>query len=276
MAKQLGIHQIRGKVGERSYYKTKGVEAGISRSINQGLSARVKNGEEYANTRLNNAEFKNANAIATAAFNSVNNRKKGMMRNFAVAEMTKKALEDIKQGSGPWGARMPVTSLDVLVCDMLEKYAKTGAYDGQFGTLESAPLDSSCEGTITFNLSAEQVNALLELGIHGFQAITSNCLAGEDVVDGLPRLYAGHALQVSIPTVLTAGTATTVTIALNLSTPQSVGMSPMGYSTATGVAGHGYYSVVTFLPFRQEGVNRYLLQEYCTYVAVPLGEGAES
>ena len=115
MAKQMGIHQIRGKVGERSYYKTKGVEAGISRSINQGLSARVKTDEAFANTRLNNAEFKNANAIASAAFRSVPNRKRGMMVNFAVAAMTKKALEAIKEGIGDWGARRPSVELDALI-----------------------------------------------------------------------------------------------------------------------------------------------------------------
>ena len=85
MAKQSGIHQLRGKVGEMSYYRTKGVQDGVVRRINQGMSQRVKTGDEYVNTRLNNAEFKNANAIATAAFNSVNSRKRGMMRNFAVA-----------------------------------------------------------------------------------------------------------------------------------------------------------------------------------------------
>lgn len=272
MAKQMGIHQIRGKVGERSYYKTKGVEAGISRSINQGLSARVKSAEEFANTRLNNAEFKNANSIATAAFKSVNNRKKGMMRNFAIAAMTKAALEDIKQGSGAWGARQPATELDSLICGLLENHAKGGSYDGRFGLISYTPLDLTGETEVTFSLSAEGVNALLALGIDGAQMIGSKCLAGEILVDGEPRLYAGSALQVGLPQTFTPDTAKEFILNPGFSTPALVGMSQSGYSFATDDPNHGFYFVVTILPFRQEGANRYVLQEYCTYVAIPLGQ----
>ncbi len=272
MAKQLGIHQIRGKVGGRSYYKTKGVEDGISRSINPGMSARVKNGDEYANTRLNNAEFGNANKIATAAFNSVNTRKRGMMLNFAIAAMTKVALEDIKQGTGVWGARKPATVLDSLICDLLEKHAKGGSYDNMFGVATVEPLTSTGSVSITFDVDAAQVNALLDLGIDGFQIITSKCLAGEILVDGAPRLYAGHALNVQPPLALERGTDATVEIVISVADPVNVGMSPSGFTFAQEDPNHGFYAVCTFLPFRQHGASRYTLQEYCTYVAIPLGQ----
>lgn len=42
MAKQSGIHQIKGKVGEMSYYKQSGVSSGLIRSINPSMSGRVK------------------------------------------------------------------------------------------------------------------------------------------------------------------------------------------------------------------------------------------
>ena len=272
MAKQMGIHQIKGKIGERSYYRTKGVDTGISRSINQGLSARVKNGEEYANTRLNNAEFKNANVIATAAFNSVNSRKRGMMRNFAVAAMTKAALEDIKQGTGVWGARVPATELDTLICDMLEKHAKSGSYDGMYGTILDASLAASGEGYFELAGSAEVTNALLDLGIDGFQMVVSKCLAGEVLVDGAPRLYAGSAISPQTPVVLTRDQAIAATFESPLDTPASVGMSQSGYALAQTDTKHGFYLCVTFLPFRQQGASRYTLQEYCTYAAIPLGQ----
>lgn len=272
MAKQSGIHQLRGKVGEMSYYRTKGVAAGVVRRINQGMSQRVKTGDEYANTRLNNAEFKNANAIATAAFNSVNTRKRGMMRNFAVAEMTKRALEDIKQGTQAWGVRMPVTELDQLISDMLENYAKGGKYDGQFGTIETIDLDSAGLYNVNFSVTEEQIAALNDLGVDGFYAVPSKCLAGETLVDGLPRLFAGNAIGTPQNFSATPGSADEYLLSGTLATPASVGMSPSGYEFAKGDAKHGFYVVVTFLPYRQVASQRYTLQELCTFVAVPLGQ----
>lgn len=272
MAKQIGIHQIRGKVGERSYYRTKGVATGISRSINQGMSARVKNGEEYANTRLNNAEFKNANSIATAAFNSVNTRKRGMMRNFAIAAMTKAALEEIKTGTGDWGARVPLTELDKLICGLLENHAKGGTYDGMFGTITSAILNNVGKATITFDLTSSASQALADLGIDGFYLVPSKCLAGEVIVDDLPRLYAGNSIGVPVDQRIDPTQDLEPSLSLNVDTPASVGMSQSGYTLAQTDEHHGFYACITFLPYRQEGSGRYVLQEHCTYVAVSLGQ----
>lgn len=276
MAKQSGIHQLRGKVGEMSYYKTKGIVAGIVRRINQGMAQRVKTGDEYANTRLNNAEFKNANAIATAAFNSVNTRKRGMMRTFAVAEMTKRALEDIKQGTQSWGVRMPVTELDVLVCDMLENYAKGGRYDGQFGTIDNVGLSAEGAYTLHLELTPTASQALLDLGMDGFLIVPSKCLAGETIVDDLPRLFSGSAI--GTPIIVTPNTASSVSTDIqgSVSTPSSVGMSPSGYEFAVGDKKHGFYLCLTFLPFRRVGSVQHTLQELCTFVAVPLGQIPEN
>lgn len=272
MAKQSGIHQLRGKVGEMSYYRTKGVQAGVVRRINQGMSQRVKTGDEYINTRLNNAEFKNANAIATAAFNSVNTRKRGMMRNFAVAEMTKRALEDIKQGTQSWGVRTPVTELDQLICDMLENYAKGGRYDGQFGTLTSATLEDSGSYEIHFELSAEQSEQLRSLGVDGMLFVPSKCLAGEILVDGLPRLFSGSAI--GLPTTVTPDVTQQVNVTMTggVATPASVGMSQSGYTFACSDAKHGFYLCISILPYRRVGSQQYTMQELCTYIAIPLGQ----
>ena len=272
MAKQSGIHQIKGKVGEMSYYRQKGVAPGLIRSINQGLSARVKTEDGYANTRLNNAEFGNACKIASAAFNSVNTRKRGMMRNFAVAGMAKRALEDIKQGTGAWGVRTPATELDTLICDMLENYAKGGAYDGQFGLISGAGLENDGSFNIDVNLSSEGVQSLLDLGIDGYYMVPSKCLAGEIIVDGAPRLFAGNAISTPLNVSLTSGTPVTEGIGGSVATPASVGMSASGYTFAQDDTKHGFYLCITFLPYRQQGANRYTLQEYCTYVAIPLGQ----
>lgn len=272
MAKQSGIHQLKGKVGEMSYYRTKGVDAGIVRRINQGLSERVKTEAAFANTRLNNAEFKEGNALATAAFNSVSDRKRGMMRNFAIAAMTKRALEAIKTGTGSWGQRKPDVELDSLICDMLEHHAKGGAYDGMYGIPQASGIDENGEYELTIEASAEVVNSLIALGIDGFYVIVSNALAGQKTIDGEVRLFSGSAVGTVSPQTLVADTALTIDITSDVSPYNKVGMSPSGFTFAEEDAKHGFWACVTFLPYRQSGAVRHTLQEYCTYVALPLGQ----
>ena len=272
MAKQSGIHQLRGKVGEMSYYRTKGVNDGVVRRINQGMSQRVKMGDEYANTRLNNAEFKNANAIATAAFNSVNSRKRGMMRNFAVAEMTKRALEDIKQGDQAWGVRMPVTELDQLICDMLENYAKGGKYNGEYGIATSISLGANGNWEVNWLIDTQKIQELRSLGIDRLLFVPSVALAGEIVVDGLPRLFSGMAIGSPNPQSLNSKIDLDFGIDGSVNSPVSVGMSNSGYEFAKSDPKHGFYVVITILPVREVGSQVYTLQELCTYVAIPLGQ----
>ena len=106
MAKQSGIHQLRGKVGEHSYYKQTGVESGLVRSINQGMSARVKTSDEYANVRLNNAEFGQAGRIAKVLGMFITPKYRPMVLPFSQSKMCKILLEAIKQDTvAPWGQR---------------------------------------------------------------------------------------------------------------------------------------------------------------------------
>lgn len=272
MAKQLGIHQIKGKVGQRSYYRTKGVVDGLSRSINQGLSSRVKTADEYANTRLNNAEFKNANSIATAAFKQVPNRSRGMMVNFAIALMTKKALEDIKQGAGNWGSRHALTELDRLIADMLGNHAKAQSVLDGLITFSRTALNSQGLSTVTMNVSVEAQQVLLGLGIDSFMTVAAQCLAGEIDVDGTPRLYTGSHVSPSQPIVITGESAITIEIEQGFSTPSSVGMSASGYSFAQEDPKHGFYVISTILPMRTVNNKRFVMQEYCTYVCESLGQ----
>lgn len=64
MARQVGIHQIKGRYGTTSYYFRKRAKSGFLRSINQELSERVKTAENYAGTRIQNADFKLAMACS--------------------------------------------------------------------------------------------------------------------------------------------------------------------------------------------------------------------
>lgn len=140
MAKQSGLHQIRGKVGEHSYYKQSGVSAGLIRSINQGMSARVKTGEEYANTRLNNAEFGQACAIAGALGKTITPKYRPMIVLFSQSKMAKLVLEIIKSKTGNWGERnVAVTDIESLLA-ILNSTAKNDfeSYGVSFDTTDNA------------------------------------------------------------------------------------------------------------------------------------------
>lgn len=272
MAKQVGLFSLRGKIENKSFYKTAGVPETVIRGIPEGLSSRVKTADEYANTRLNNAEFKTANSLATFSFRAVPQRKKGMMRRFAIADMTKKALEDIKQGTGDWGVRLPATELDVLIADMLENYAKGGQYVGQYGDFDFESV--SAEGVITGALILPAIlqNQLIAEGINGMVVVPVRGLAGEKVVDGEVRLFAGSNIGTPTSIMFNGTTDIEQTFTLSVATPTSVGMSQSGYEFAQEDTKHGFFAVLALLPFRTEGSKIYSLQERCTYVAFACGQ----
>lgn len=269
MAKQTGLHLIKGKVGEYSYYRSAGVSAPLMRRINQGMSARVKNGDEYANTRLNNAEFKNAQAIATFLFNAVPNRKASMTRRFAIAEMTKKGLEYIKDGSGNWGARIPSVGMDGIAVDLLENRAKTGPYSGEFGVLSVEIEDAS----VTIKLDSDEVTStdLLSKGIDGFYALVVKGALAEVVdSDAFVRQHFGvSSIYPNNINVNPAGDSNTLsTFQISYST---LGMSPAGFTAAQNAANNGMYAIVSFIPYRQIDSQRHTLYEYATFACLSLG-----
>lgn len=133
MAKQLGIHQLYGKVGEMSYYRQAGISGGLVRTINQAMSGRVKNGDEYANTRLNNAEFGHACRIASALGSSVVPKWRPMILPFSQSKLSKSILSMIKLDTttgSTWGTRSltqadltnAIDSLNILAKNAFDRF----------------------------------------------------------------------------------------------------------------------------------------------------------
>lgn len=269
MAKQRGIHQLKGKVGGMSYYQQAGVSQGLVRRIPEGLSSRVKTADEYANTRLNNDEFKNANWIATFLFNAVPNRKASMMRRFAISAMTKRALEYIKAGSGQWGQRIPTEVMDAIAVDLLDNQGKSGPYSGEFGELTVSRSQANAI-TVDLDISAATGMALRERGIDGFYAVYVYGLMAEVVVDGYARQHFGN--NTPSDTEIEVPTEDTNEMIFNFTpSPQALGMSPAGYNAALSAPNNGMFAVITFLPFRIISSQRHTLYEYATYAALALG-----
>lgn len=166
MAKQSGLHQLRGKVGEFSYYKQTGVSSGLIRSINQGMSARVKTSDEYANVRLNNAEFGQSGRIASVLAQYINPKYRPMVLPFSQAKMAKIILEYIKTDStAPWGQRnivadnsgeMQVAALNSVVKNHFDEFGVSLQVNEENLSLSIA-------------LSSQTVSKLSSIGANGFE-----------------------------------------------------------------------------------------------------------
>lgn len=273
MAKQVGIHQIRGKVDGRSYYRQSGVADGLSRSINQGLSDRVKNSAEYANTRLNNAEFKRANRLATIAFRSIYPSWRSMYRRFAVAYMTKRFLELVKGGTGSWGLRYPLVELGGTFEDVLLHYAKNGEYQDQYGHItKEFSTDTANIGGQTFSQNVP------EMEIHVSRAESAPIVA--QGIDGL-NVYSRTVfvscdtephVAMSIPVKNTGiypvgedDSPLQIPITGKLLDDASV-VAPTPVKTMISQAPNaGVYTVFVMVPFRIVGDKQFELQELATY-----------
>lgn len=264
MAKQRGIHQIKGKVGDMSYYQTAGVPGGLIRRIPEGLSARVKTAEEYANTRLNNDEFKNASMISTFAFNAVPARKASMMRRFAIAYMNKRVLDYIRQGSGDWGQRIPSEKFDVILNDILDNYAKLGPYSDEYGflTVEAG------ESTIDINVvaPASLKSTLESIGCDEIDFVGVGVFAAESVVSGQFNFITG----VSDPSVVGLapdGTEATETVVQIPTTSPNVfyKINATTFTAALLYPNHAQMAIVSFIPVRTVNNVRYRMYQYATF-----------
>lgn len=264
MAKQSGLHQLRGKVGEHSYYRQTGVASGLVRSINQGMSQRVKTAEEYANVRLNNAEFGQGGRIAAVIAQYISPKFRPMVLPFSQSKMAKIILEYIKNDTtASWGQRniVPDNSGDVQVA-ALNAVVKNRFND--FGL--NITIDE--ENTeLTIALTTETVNKLLAIGADGFDLrfIASATLIGKYVSSigkyapsapnansysatfDDPRAGLDHVFEYAIPSVPAP------------SFPVAFG------ATRTGV--------LILLPYRTINGNKHYLQENCTFKSFIISDG---
>lgn len=257
MAKQSGIHQLRGKVGEHSYYKQTGVASGLVRSINQGMSARVKTSEEYANVRLNNAEFGQAGRIAKVLGMMITPKYRPMILPFSQSKICKVLLDAIKQDTtAPWGQRnvsSMVSGAAVLV-NALNSVRKNDP--------ESYGVTISM-GEDVLNVTVDDVLAQAKMAAIGADSYNIRVLAacpwigsfkGSMYGDSFPRANIYDLEGVS------HGTDTQVDY---LFRP----LPPQGWP-----AFQQNFFIIIIMPIRSVNGTDYVLQEHCTYFASEVPE----
>lgn len=257
MAKQSGLHQIRGKVGEHSYYRQTGIESGLVRSINQALSGRVKTGEEYANTRLNNAEFGQAGRVAAVLGQFVTPKYRPMVLPFSQSKMLKSLIEVLKSQNGTWGQRnIPTTDATPFIQALNLTRKNSPAV---FAPEYSFNAEENFEVVVDTNLYD---NWLTSIGADGCRVVCLACRPwiGNFVSD--TNKYAPSYARANIYTdELPLGSDT-------VQFDYEFRPAPSGGWPATSVD----FFVVVYLPYRMVSNRPYILQEYCTFDAVAVPE----
>lgn len=262
MAKQRGLHQIKGKVGEFSYYSQTGVSGGLIRKINEGLSARVKSDAAYANTRLNNREFGAAADTASLLGKTVVPKFRPMILPFSQSKMAKEILKVARAGSASWGQRV-VTSADTAkLCEILTAQSKLNLND--FCTFEISRVDAS-SADVLYEMSADQVDMLLSLGVTQITAAaTQYDIATGQWVPLAQEMSTGYIVKndSAMPfegTVISSGTPISGSESLDVAT----------FVPAANHAGHQIV-VIVFMPAREINSVAHVLQEYCCFAAFEL------
>lgn len=259
MAKQSGLHQIRGKVGEHSYYKQSGVASGLIRSINQGMSARVKNDAAFANTRLNNAEFGQASRIAAVLGQLITPKYRPMILPFSQSKMAKIILDAIKTKTGNWGERN-LSSIDLQVfLNAINSVHKNNPdeYGLEFSVSESDEFVITPDETLF-------VSKLSGIAADGYKLVTLAArpwFGTYSVADGK---YAQSFARANIYE--NSLSSPTQEVAINYEFRPA---PPAGW-----LAFDVDFMVVVILPYRKINNVDHILQEHCTFVAMELPQKA--
>lgn len=270
MAKQSGIHGLRGKVNGMSYYGSKNGGA-LVRKINEGMSSRVKTAKEYANTRKNNAEFGMCGDVAGAIIKPFSLRWRFILDSIATGKMVKVLKEIVKlDNTGSWGERVIKStyfdqiraafnsfSKNEMIQDVVSHLSLGVTYDVDNETLAMQAGDILSEATI---------QELIALGANYFYVkafalkvstpqYDANSLAYSQAVTSLTELG-----DFDNAADLTAGS----TIHIFGATTTDSGTDPMD-----GANGLGALAVV-FLPARKVGQSISILQQHCSAYMVPV------
>lgn len=261
MAKQSGLHQIRGKVGEHSYYRQTGISSGLIRSINQGMSARVKNGDEYANTRLNNSEFGAAANVAALLGKTVAPKFRPMILPFSQSKMAKEILKVAREHTANWGQRVVTSDDTSKLCEILTAVSKR-----DYAEFFSAQVTASSATTINVRAeySATQAALMESLGINALSISAAQIdLATGQWIPSAQMMSTGYIAQVQRDSLFdgsiiepTGGDAD----------------NDVDLATFVPSANHSAHRIVVFvfLPIRNINGTPHILQEYCSFVAMPV------
>ena len=266
MAKQRGLHQIKGKVGEFSYYSQTGVNGGLIRKINEGLSARVKTDAAYANTRLNNQEFGAAANTAALLGQSVTPKFRPMILPFSQSKMAKEILKVAREHASNWGQRVVTSDDTAKLCDILSAMSKRDI--NEFVSV-SVVRTSAAEANLNFDYSAEQASLMSSLGITGLALLGVQY----DIATGQ---WVPQALEMSTGYLYRRDSANLFTDGYLIHPDGDDGGESIDVAAFVPEANHSGHQIVVFVLMPTRSINNvsHILQEYCSFIAMPLPANA--
>lgn len=266
MAKQSGIHQLNGKLRGVSYYRQKGVSDGLARTINTGLSKRVKESAAYANTRLNAAEFGQAGSFAGAAIRSISDRQRTMLKDFATGFLAKdvKAII-VNDTTHPWGQRqLSGTGWQEALLAKINTYAKNDflSFVGGVWDVEVTGEGASRTWTPNAELAEGWGTMLANLGADGAEVemyayLTELQKDGEAAGRGFSKVALIGKDSAEIGTSLTITEAATVS----------------GDFTGEQAENMMQGVLVVVKPYQTINNVKYIRQELCTFSLYPVTVG---
>lgn len=271
MAKQIGIHQIKGKVGTRSYYRQSGVADGLSREINQALSGRVKEDPAYANTRLNNREFGQACKIAGVFGRFIQPKFRPMVLPFSQSLMAQIILDVIKNdptANAQWGFRGLAMSPLVVPVEALNACVKN-RFDDIYSDVDlELTAGTGNARTLSFT-GTPQSGAADFLQSIGADGVYTKVIACSFIYKRPVSADQEDATVIGLPRRSVTDDSSADSFTPDNEITQSVTfvkpLAPTGGEVAT-------IGVVIVMPFRTIGGNEHILQEYCTYLAEQVPE----
>lgn len=263
MAKQSGIHQLRGKVGEHSYYRQTGVSSGLVRQINQGMSERVKTDEAFANTRANNAEFGQAGRIASMLAQYIQPKFRPMVLPFSQSKMASIILEFIKQDEvATWGHRnLSVANSGVAQARALNSVAKNDFRN--LGIVISCDEESTTISYQTTDETKAKVDAIGASGVEFRLYVTASWI-GTYWFD--LKYHDSSARSNYYPQDVSAARIADTTTEVEYALPSA---PPQGWPAFQA----DRMAVLIALPYREVNGARSYLQEHCTYFAFKIEDG---
>lgn len=264
MAKQSGIHGIRGKINGVSYYSSKN-GGQLIRKINEGMSSRVKTAKEYANTRLNNAEFGAAGSLAGAIVRAISQRWRFILDSIATGKLVKAIKAAMMQDTAsPWGERVvPLTEMAHLQ-DVFNGFSKNEMPQEVVGILKDSMEFNSANNTLSFGdsavMSADTAHQLTDKGATYFttKVFEFNVRKPYIGADGKTYVPADFLLADISDTqgAEHASTAAGTTIVQSDAVTNSLAV--------LNEESHLGGVLVVFLPERKVGDEYYVLQELCS------------
>lgn len=259
MAKQSGLHQLKGKVDGYSYYRQSGVKAGLMRRINEGMSSRVKTSAEFSNTRLNNSEFGNAADVAKVIASLIVPKFRPMFLNFSQAKLTKGVLSLIKQATGDWGQRALAAGDVAAVCDAVNMLAKN-EFSALCGSFVSAAGSTTGSTKATVEFIEENAQYLEGIGADGLIAKTSICSIYAGMYSASDKRYNQSSSVVASIDQFECEVGdipTSNDLVHNSPIPTVAGTQQLVVALAV------------IMPYRSVNGKNYILQEKCTFRMIP-------